>query len=205
MLTLPAALTAAKNQVADNGAWLILLTITLADNTTIRLVRNNEDTTWPASGGDLYQAFPFEVDEVREDGKGGLPSFAIKCSNVTRALVPYLEASNGGDGATVTLRVVHSAALDETTPALEETFQVLGCSLDLQWVTIRLGAENPMRSRSPRDRYLKDHCRYKEFKGALCAYAGAETECNRTFARCVALGNISRFGGFPGVEGGIYA
>lgn len=203
MLTLPSSLTTAKNQHDSTGAWLILLTISLAPSTIIRLVRNTEDITWPTDG-DLFQAFPFEVEDVREDGKGGLPSFAIKCSNVTRVLVPYLEASDGGAGATVRIQVVHSDNLGETNAALDEVFDVLGCSLDNQWVTIRLGAENPMRARSPRDRYLKDHCRYKEFKGELCGYAGAETACNRSFARCVELGNISRFGGFPGVEGGVY-
>ncbi len=35
-----------------------------------------------------------------------------------------------------------------------------------------------------------------EFKGPLCRYSGAATECNRTLADCTALGNEVRFGGF---------
>lgn len=34
------------------------------------------------------------------------------------------------------------------------------------------------------------------FKGSLCAYAGAETWCDQSFARCTALGNTINFGGF---------
>lgn len=43
-------------------------------------------------------------------------------------------------------------------------------------------------------------CRFKGqngFKGPNCGYAGAETTCNYTKARCDALGNTLRFGGFP--------
>lgn len=34
------------------------------------------------------------------------------------------------------------------------------------------------------------------FKGARCAYAGAETRCDRTLTRCTELANQARFGGF---------
>jgi hypothetical protein len=38
-------------------------------------------------------------------------------------------------------------------------------------------------------------CRWKVFKGTECAYSGAETWCDRTYARCNALGNTANFGG----------
>jgi hypothetical protein len=34
------------------------------------------------------------------------------------------------------------------------------------------------------------------FKDADCAYAGATTTCDRTYAACLAIGNTIRFGGF---------
>jgi hypothetical protein len=39
-------------------------------------------------------------------------------------------------------------------------------------------------------------CRWKQFKGAECGYSGGETWCDRTYARCQALGNTDNFGGF---------
>lgn len=39
-------------------------------------------------------------------------------------------------------------------------------------------------------------CRWKVFKGTECQYAGAETWCDRTYARCEALVNTDNFGGF---------
>lgn len=41
------------------------------------------------------------------------------------------------------------------------------------------------------------NCRYRDFKGARCKYAGAELECNRTWTRCTELANTANFGGFP--------
>jgi len=48
-------------------------------------------------------------------------------------------------------------------------------------------------------RTLNQHppsCRWKIFKGTECGYAGAETECDRSYARCDELSNTDNFGGF---------
>lgn len=51
------------------------------------------------------------------------------------------------------------------------------------------------RQRAPRA--MQDvTCRFR-FKDPNCGYTGAETVCNYTEARCRALGNFERFGGFP--------
>jgi len=206
MLTLSSQAIIEKNKLSSTGAWLILLEINYEGEDPIRLCYNTEDITWPTVGGNLWQAFPFQIDDVKEDGKGGLPMFVIRVSNVNRVLMTYIEASSGGVGASITLRVVHSDHLDLSDPELEETFEILSCSADEQWVSFTLGAENPMLQRCPKQRYLKDHCRYKEFKGTECGYSGGETECNRTLTRCKELSNGARFGGFPGIPtGGVYA
>ncbi len=38
-------------------------------------------------------------------------------------------------------------------------------------------------------------CRWRVFKGTECTYAGGETWCDRTYTRCVDLGNTANFGG----------
>ena len=204
MLPISTAAIEEKNKLSSTGAWLVLLEINSPTAPTVRLALNTEDITWPAGGGDIYRAFSFKIGEIKEDGQGGLPTFTLSVSNLDRVLESYVDASDGGKDNTLTLRVVHSDHLDQLQPELEETFDNLGCKVGTRWITYRLGAENPMRRRSPKDRYLKDHCRYKEFKGVLCGYAGVETQCDRTLSRCKELGNVSRFGGFPGIGGGVY-
>lgn len=39
-------------------------------------------------------------------------------------------------------------------------------------------------------------CRWKVFTGSECGYSGAETWCDRTYARCTELSNTANFGGF---------
>lgn len=39
-------------------------------------------------------------------------------------------------------------------------------------------------------------CRWKSFGGTDCGYSGGSTWCDRTYKRCVALGNSTNFGGF---------
>jgi len=203
MLTLSSAAILEKNKLDSTGAFLVLLEINFEGVDPIRLVRNTEDIEW---NGETWYAFPFDIDDVQEDAKGQLPNVTIRVGNVTRVLQQYLDDSQGGLGATVTIRVVHSDHLDLTDPEFEETFEVIGCSVDQMWVRFTLGAENPLLTRCPRQRFLKDHCRYKEFKGTLCGYSGSATECDRTFERCMELGNEHRFGGFPGIPtGGVYA
>lgn len=203
MLSLSSAAIVEKNKISGAGAWLVLLEIDAPGYGTIRLSSDNQHTVWPSSGGNLFVSFPFQIDDRRDDASGSLPSFNIRVSNVSRALVPYLESTDGMKGSTVRLLVVHADHLDLTSAELDETFDLLSVSLDDFWVTFVVGAENPMRQRSPRDRYLKDHCRFK-FKSARCGYGGAATLCDGTFRRCRALGNSARYGGFPGIDGGVY-
>jgi hypothetical protein len=47
-------------------------------------------------------------------------------------------------------------------------------------------------------RYVSQICGHV-FRGARCGYAGPETLCDRTMARCQALANFQRFGGWPSV------
>lgn len=201
MLSLSSAAKLEKNKLQGSGPWITLLELVLPDATTIRVCDNLSDVTWPATGGYLWQAFPFELDVVANSPRGELPSVALRISNVTRIIQGYLESADGAIGAVVTLRVVHASHLDLTTPELMETFDVTAAAADATWVTATLGAANPLLCRFPRHRYLRDHCRWI-YKSAECAYSGELTTCKRTLADCRLHSNTVRFGGFPGIPGG---
>lgn len=47
----------------------------------------------------------------------------------------------------------------------------------------------------PRQDYTRN-CRYDQFKGPQCKYAGGVTSCDRLFTTCTTLGNVINFGGF---------
>jgi len=196
MKSLSEALIREKNRLATPSVWIILLEITLTDSTTLRLARNTEDITFD---GDVYTAFPFEIDSIGQHSKGEIPTVRLKISNITQLMQPYLEELEGGIGSTVKIIVVNSAHLSEDYSELEMTFDVIACNSTAQWVTFTLGAPNPLRQRFPLNQYIAMHCRWR-VNSIECGLSG-ET-CNRTLKRCRELGNSVRFGGFVGMRTG---
>lgn len=101
---------------------------------------------------------------------------------------------------------VYEAWLDPTANNVisQQEVTLLTATVD-SWVltpaafSLYLSPLSPLVStRIPR-RQITVQCSF-QFKGPACGYAGAETECNRTPARCTALLNQTRFGGFPRLD-----
>lgn len=197
MKTLPANVILEKNKIATTGAWLLLLDITLADASVIRLARNNENVTFQSN---TYTAFNFDIDSTKNNGRGEIPTVTLRVSNVSQLLQAYVEDANGGVGFTVKLWVVNSALLSENYAELAMTFDVLACESDSKWITFTLGAPNPLRRRYPLYRAIANSCNWT-FKGRECNYSGAVATCKRTLADCRSKNNSARFGGRPGLAG----
>ena len=176
---------------------MILLDIQIEGEDTMYLVNNNEDATFE---GRNYIAFAFTVDQPKESSKGEIPSIQLAVANATRTLQTYVEAYQGGVGASVTMRIVNAGQLAENYAELTTTFQVMACKCTAQWVTFTLGSINPLNRKFPPHQYIALHCRYKVFKGHQCGYSGSATSCDRTIDTCRNLGNSARFGGFPGLD-----
>jgi len=198
MKILPANLILEKNRLSTTGVWVLLLDITLPDTSVIRLARNTEDVVF---GGNTYTAFPFEIDANKSNAQGQIPSVALRVSNVTRSLQPYIEQYNGAVGFSIRITVVNSSYLAENYTELQMTFDVLSCLSDSSWVTFNLGAPNPLRRRYPLFRAIANSCNWT-YKGRECNYAGGLTTCKRTLTDCRAHANSARFGGRPGLAAG---
>lgn len=161
-----------------------------------------DETNWEQhdpGDGSLWQAFPFTLDEIIES-KDQVPKVVFKVGNATRQLEGYLEDARGGVGSSVTLYIINSKHLTLTTAEVELLLKSTGAKAGTRWVTFPVGAEMPG-GRFPRSRINRNFCRYRQFKGDRCGYGGAETDCNRSLARCRDLLNSQRFGGAPGVNG----
>jgi lambda family phage minor tail protein L len=196
-----------KNALANAGAWLALVDVDMSSLGSVHL-RYTSDNTPTAWDGLVYTPIAMEIGEVQETNKGAIPSVTLRLSNVARAFYTYTENLDGILGAEVTLLVVHSAHLDAIRAEVEEVFIVNEATQDAQWLTLTLGAIDPLTRRFPRDRYIATMCRHV-YKGALCRYAGpepsGETTCNHTLAACEARTNSHMYGGSPGVAEGVYS
>lgn len=199
MLSISAITKAEKNKLSTDSAMLVLLEVRLRN--TVYICYNNEDITWR---GQLYQAFPFKLGETSEESDGSDPNVQLQVSNASQGLQWYVEDSGGGVGTEVILRVVNSKNLNGAAD-LEETYTVLDCKVDEQWVTFTLGNDYSARTRRPLDRYMKNNCPFA-YKGVRCGYSGSKTTCAHTLADCRSHSNSTRFGGFPGIDQkGVYA
>ena len=186
-----------KNKLANAGAWIVLLEVLYSGETPVYLCSNTSNIAWD---GKTWIAAPFSLGDIEESRESTVPSVSLSIQDIARQVTPLLDDHDGAIGADVYVRVVHSAHLDNADPEIEVQLEIIDVNIDWQnTIVMKLGSENLSNYRSPPDRFLKNHCRYKEFKGTLCGYAGAETECDRTFVQCRDYGNQARFGGFPGV------
>jgi len=197
MLNLPNNILVAANSLVQDSPWLILLDIQVESEPVMRIVNNTDDVSF---GGNTYTAFAFTINQPKQSSKGEIPSVQLQVANATRTLQTYLEEYNGGVGASVTIRIVNAGHLTEDYAELTTTMTVIAAKATAQWVTWTLSAVNPLNRKFPSCQYIATSCRFK-FKGVHCGYAGAETACSRTLNRCQQLGNSSRFGGFPGLDG----
>jgi len=186
-----------KNKLASGDPWLLLVEIIYPNEEPVRAVWNTENIAWD---GETWYAFPFSLSDIEESKEAEIPEVSLTIFDIERRIIPLIDAYGGGIGASLWVRIVHSAYLDNNTPEFEHEFEIIAVSVGHDFsVKFTLGAENLSNKRSPVSRYLKGHCRYKQFKGPECGYDGTETECSRTFERCRELSNQARFGGFPGI------
>ncbi len=166
-MALPTDIINEKNRTASPYAWLVLLEITLTDNTIIRLVRNDEDDI--VFEGNTYTAFNFQLDPTVQNSKGQIPTITLRVSNVTFLLQTKLQTLNGAIGSTVRMIIVNSNLLASDVSDLEINFEVLAAASTNQWAEFQLGSPSPLRQRFPLDKYSALGCQFR-YEEIECDY-----------------------------------
>ena len=205
MNKLSAAASLEKNKLCSDGAYLVLLELTIpALPEPILLVRNTEDITWR---GKTWTAFPFELSDVKQTSDGEIPELNLQVSNVNRIMQSYVEQAHGGVDSSVRLYVINSNLLTDSNPLLEEFFSVTKVSCNEEYVSISLGVGYG-KTRRPLLRYLKDFCQ-STYGSCKCGVSKEEMskypDCPHTLVACRARNNSGRFGACPLIgAGGLY-
>lgn len=192
-----------KNKLSIDSCFLVLLKISTGIENTdpLYLCMNTEDIYW---NGNVYQHFPFTIENSKMDSSGSLPSFNITLGNENHALTKYISDSKGLSNAFINLYVVNTNDIDSGIPVFDEYYACGEVTETYHKITIKVGMAYYIRSRRPLYRYLKNHCNW-EYKDVRCGYNGDLTSCNHTRTDCIAHNNEKYFGGFPGIDqGGIY-
>jgi len=188
-----------KNTLTSNSVWLSLLEINIPSTTdVIRLVSNNDDIVWKTF---TWNKFPFELDEISQSSNAETSQFQIKVANVNNIIGRYIREydvwikANGFTPITVTLYILNSKDLANDTPVFSTNLVLASSSINAQEVSFTVSSRDLFRARTPQSRMFPNNCRFT-FKDTKCAYAGIETECDKTLKTCRLLGNAPRFGGF---------
>jgi phage-related protein len=207
-LTLSSIAITEKNKLGTDSVFVPLLEITIPGvGTPIRVASNTENVVWPTGAGTIWTAFPFDLGDIAEDGKGEVPALSVRVGNESRVMEQYIQAydlyckTNGYSPITCNLYVVNTKNLASATPESMHTFDLDKITTDSRWAAFTIGASNPWRKRAPLNRILRNQCRWV-FKSSQCGYAGATTTCGKTLSACRGMtggSNSVRFGGFPGV------
>ena len=184
------------NGVDGGGAFLTLVEVIWPDLSVSRVAANTEDVTWPSVGGDIYTASPFDIGAIRQEIEGAPPSFAVRIGDVDKVLSAKVFGLSRLNDSKITISIIHSDNLSATNAILSNRFGIAKAIQDDIWVILTLSGKNIMDVKIPRNKIFPGHCWYSKLGGPRCGYAGLETICNRTPARCRQLNNINRIGAY---------
>lgn len=207
MLPISSEVTQFKNDISSSESAILMLEIDIPNEPDpIRVCRNNEDVTWRTY---LWQAFPFDIDDIKDDGSGEVPEFNIRVANASRAMEQYLQAynlwlkENGIVPISVNLYVISTADLANTDPIVQYSLNVSKFESNAEQVTFTLSFENFYTRRFPHNMMMRNSCRWA-FGSTECGYTPSVGEtCNRTLTACRSYNNSTRFGAFPSVGGNL--
>ena len=164
--------------------------------TNIPLAEYPENVTFD---GVEYIAFPITFDSIKENAQGQIDSTSLKVSNVMRTFGGYFEVYDFR-GKKVTIKTVWANLLADTTSHIDDIYYIDSYSADQNNVNFILTTKfNVLAISLPLRSYSRNYCGWL-FKGTECAYAGAESTCNKTKQQCKEYLNYSRFGGFPSIQ-----
>lgn len=104
----------------------------------IRVVQDNQDLV---HDGELFQAFAFDA-QLPDDIESQNPEAQLVIDNVGREISAWLEASGGGQGATVRMIIVRR--VDPDVVEWEVTLDLTNTRMNQSVITGKLGFDNLM-------------------------------------------------------------
>ena len=201
MLAMAGSLLQALAAIDGGEPFAALVDIDLDGVNHLRVAFFDADVVY---GGQTYSATSGVPAVVTVGKDARCPAFQLAIThadeNFRATLDPYLRQAGGLEGQDLTAVVVNTEHLAEDYSDWTTVYTIRGHQDDDETVTFEIGAPNLYSEPFPDRRYLPV-CDVA-FAGPECGYAGDESECDHTLARCRELGNETRFGGSPGMRHG---
>jgi phage-related protein len=200
--------------------WLAEVEVPTDPIKRFRITSNNEPLYFGESSegrGNVYYSYPMKVGRLKRQTKADLPQISLTISNAQMILPDYLEQYDGLVGQKAVVQLVSLAQLENYTASLRFDGEIIGCEANPSQVSFSIGSYNPVGNKFPRERFSKEHCRYRVFGGPECGYPvenvnAAFSDCPRSYDACVERGDDevtlgldrqhpARFGGWRSMPG----
>ncbi len=174
-----------NTSLSTTKRYFVLLDI---NNGVLRYVNDNQNLVW---NGNTYICYPFELSAFNPGTGGEIPQTSVRLSNVGGTALTIINNLAEFESVPLKLMLVRDG---ESTPDISLNFKINGITYDEESINIILGANTEFGKVYPNSDY-SEFCQWS-FKDFRCRYAGNETSCDHSLARCKALNNSIRFGGF---------
>lgn len=165
-------------------------------------ILENDSVASISINGDTYYTRLVETTNVEESLDGSSEKIDIAISDIAQEFAGLI--ADNGDVLTNTKCKIEQIIFEGDSDTIIDhpvlLFEGLINELQLSEKYCTFAVERELCSSSavsPNMTY-DVNCQFK-FKGERCQYSGTETKCNKSLSRCQALGNVTRFGGYPSV------
>lgn len=148
-----------------------------------------------------YQPFPIKMGSIKESGDGRIAGVTLAVANIDsdRIVQQAVEAYDVMGKEVIINQFFFDEGGNLIAESIDNVFTIRGARATKGQVDFKLDLGfDYLLATIPRRQVYRDLCRW-EFKGAECGYSGDETLCQKSWEHCKVLGNISNFGGFPGI------
>jgi hypothetical protein len=153
---------------------------------------------WSDADGSLekYSSIGFGFDSINYSMGQIVDDASIRIDNLNSVMTSIF----GGDNIQGNKASLWACIITDSTSNNIYTISLFGGyldSFDLDETELRLKISSLFSSwhQTSFSKYGSS-CRWKVFKGTECRYAGTESYCDRTYSKCLYLGNEEHYGGF---------
>lgn len=192
----------AASQAEENN-FRMLVTIYLDDQTIYLCANDTGNITFPADGGNVYEAVNIDRTEIQTtmNGQATEERVTLTLSDIDANIASYVAVyGNKIHNRRCVIQEIDINFLEnpnDIVTVFDGVMDKLRFKIGTYQVDIvrQLGTyaqETPYMTYSPM-------CQWKKFKDEKCGYTGSGTQCDRTLTQCQAYGNVLNFGGHPSI------
>ena len=188
---------------AEENQFRMLVTLFLDDQTIYLCANDTGNITFPADGGNVYEAVNVERGDIETTmtGQAAEERVTLTLSDINAEIAAYVAVyGNKIHNRRCLIQEVDLDYLDDENDVIT-VFDGVMDKLRFKIGTYQVDVIRQLGTYTSETPYLTygPTCQWKKFKDAKCGYTGSGTSCDRTLTQCQAYGNELNFGGHPSI------